>query len=124
LDSVVAFRAKKKHPLESKGYSLSFEADLQEDELLTSVVSVTVSGPPDDETPLIAGYGTVNAATILDDEGNPIAAGLAAQFQASAGTDGFDYRVTITATTNVMGPGNTYNVTTGVCVFQVRAGIP
>jgi hypothetical protein len=117
-ESVVAFRAKVKHPLESLGYACSFAEDLETDELITGVVSVTVSGPSDDETPVTIGSYSFTVASIEDDEGNTIAAYLAVIFQALAGTAGFDYRVTITVTTNM---GNTR---TGVCVVQVRDGIP
>ncbi len=118
MDSVVAFRAKVKHPAESLGFACSFALALETDELLTGITSVTVSSPPDDDTPVTIGSSSINVASIEDDEGNTIAASLAVIFQALAGTAGFDYRVTVTVTTNM---GNTR---VGVCVIQVRDGIP
>jgi len=118
MDSVVARRPKVKHPAESLVYPIDVSRILQAGVTAISVTSLTVSGPPDDETPLTVGTGTVTVATIEDDEDNPIAPGLALLAPTAAGTDSFDYRITAIF---VDSQGNTR---AGVCVVQVRAGIP
>lgn len=118
MESVVALRAKVKHPAESLGYVGDFSRILQPGETIVSVTSLTVSGPAEDETPVTVGTGTVTVATVLDDEGNPIAPYLAIVMPCAAGTSGNDYRLTAIVLTSL---GNTR---VGVFVLQVRNGKP
>jgi hypothetical protein len=115
LNSVVAFKPKVKHPLDDRGYGFDFECELEAGEIFTSVASVTVSGP---DSELVIGAYSVSVATTIDDDGNPVAAGLVIVVQISAGTAGADYRIT------VAGPTNMGNTIVGVGVMQVRDGLP
>lgn len=116
-ESVVAAKARVKHPQESLGYAMIFDAVLAAGEELEVVTALTAS--PDDseeEGGLTLDDEAVTDATITDDEGTPVAPGRAVTFRVEGGLDGIDYRVRVTATSSL---GNTW---VGTGVLEVRSG--
>ena len=116
-ESVVAVKARVKHPHEVLGYAIDFTDLLAAAETISSVDDITIL-PDDEDDPDALAFDDeeVNAVTVVDDEGNTIAVGKAVAFALSAGEAGTDYRITVDVTTS------TGNERTAVVVLYVRDG--